>query len=218
MFWGKKSTKEGEIKEKLSGPREIPGPVQNYLIAEKKLDPDLVQLLRALVRKSVTGEKSFNIRIFDPSDALAKKKAVKDYTSLDESPDLIIYAGWFDEGSKQVKMEEKKVVNWDTTIFTPAEIQQKIEALREPGSSVFFYMARGVKHGGPLGMGAAVVQVNPNYPAKEQKKYIAYVVDVIDTQPVENGKVFYDSDKLKDIVRWISGGHRKRSNIYDRYD
>ena len=170
MFWGKKSTKEEEKKEKLSGPKEIPGPVQNYLVAERKMNPDLVKLLKAVVRKGPNGETAFNIRVFDESEALAKKVQVKDYTSLDERPDLIIYEGWFDEGSKQVKLEEKKRVSWDTTIFTQAEIQQKIEALSEPGSTVFFYMARGSAHGGPLGMGAAVIEHNPNYPGKKQRR------------------------------------------------
>jgi hypothetical protein len=209
MFWGKKSAKEEEKKEKLSGPKEIPGPVRNYLAAERKMDPDLVKLLKAVERKSTTGA-TFNIRVFDDSEAIAKKVQVKDYTSLDECPDLIIYEGWFDEGAKQVKLEEKKKVNWDTPIFTQAEIQQKIEALKEPGNTVFFYTARGGKHGGPLGMGAAVIELNPNYPGKKQKKYIVYTADVIDMQPVGKGDKIFDSDKPKDIARWIKGTHHKR--------
>ena len=125
MFWGKKSTKEEEKKEKLSGPKEIPGLVRNYLAAERKMDPDLVKLLKAVERKSTTGA-TFNIRVFDDSEAIARKVQVKDYTSLDECPDLIIYEWWFDERAKQVKLEEKKKINWDTPIFTQAEIQQKI--------------------------------------------------------------------------------------------
>jgi hypothetical protein len=210
MFWGKKSAKEEEKKEKLSGPKEIPGPVRNYLVAERKMDPDLVNLLKAVVRKSATGETAFNIRVFDESEAIAKKVQVKDYTSLDECPDLIIYEGWFDEGAKQVKLEEKKKVNWDTTIFTQAEIQQKIEALKEPGNTVFFYTARGGQHGGPLGMGAAVIELNPNYPGKKQKKYIVYTADVIDMQPVGKGQKLFDSDKPKNIARWIKDAHHKR--------
>jgi hypothetical protein len=84
MLWGKKSAKEEEKKEKLSGPREIPEPVQNYLVTERKMDPDLVKLLKAVIRKSETGEAPLNIRVFDNSEALAKKVQVKDYTSLDE--------------------------------------------------------------------------------------------------------------------------------------
>lgn len=206
MFWGKKSAKrEG----KLSGPKEIPGPVRNYLVAERKMDPDLVALLKVVERKSTTGA-IFNIRVFDDSEAIAKKVQVKDYTSLDECPDLIIYEGWFDEGAKQVKLEEKKKVNWDTPIFTEAEIQQKIEGLKEPGNTVFFYTGRGNKHGGPLGMGAAVIELNPNYPGKKHKKYIVYVVDVIDMQPVGKGPKFFDSDKPKDIARWVKTAHHKR--------
>jgi hypothetical protein len=206
MFWGKKSAKE---EGKLSGPKEIPGPVQNYLVAERKIDPDLVKLLKAVERKSATGA-GFDIRVFDDSEAIAKKVQVKDYTSLDECPDLIIYEGWFDEGAKQVKLEEKKKVNWDTPIFTQAEIQQKIEALKEPGNTVFFYTARGGKHGGPLGMGAAVIELNSNYPGKKQKKYIVYTADVIDMQPVGKGEKIFDSDKPKDIARWVKDAHHKR--------
>ena len=209
LFW-KRKAKQEEKKEKLSSPQEIPGLVGNYLTAERKMDPDLVKLLKAVVRKSPTGERAFNIRVFDESEALAKKVQVKDYTSLDEWQDLIIYEGLFDEGSKQVKLEEKKKVNWDTTIFTQAEIQQKIEALSEPGGTVFFYMARGPSHGGPLGMGAAVVEINPNYPGKKQKKYILYQADVIDMQPVGKGQKLFDSDKLKDVAHWIKDAHYKR--------
>jgi len=207
MFWGKKSAKE---EEKLRGPQVIPEVVQRHLVAERKMDPDLVKLLKAVVRKSATGETAFNIRVFDESEGIAKKLQVKDYTSLDERQDLIIYEGWFDEGSKQVKLEEKKRVSWNTTIFTQAEIQQKIEALSEPGSTVFFYRARGSSHGGPLGMGAAVIELNPNFPGKKQKRYIIYAADVIDMQPVDKGQKVFDSDKPKDIARWVKDAHHKR--------
>jgi hypothetical protein len=204
--WGKKSEKE----EKLAAPREIPGPVQNYLVVERKMDPDLVKLLKAVIRKSETGEAPLNIRVFDNSEAIAKKVQVKDYASLDEHPDLMLYEGWFDERSKQVKLEEKKEVNWDTTIFTQAEIQQKIEALREPGDLVFFYMARGTVYGGPLGMGAAVIELNPNDPGTKHKKYIMYAADVIDMKPVGKGQLIFSSDKPTKIARWVKDGHDKR--------
>ncbi len=207
-FWGKKS--EEEKKEKLARPIDIPGPVQNYLVAERKMDPNLVKLIKAVIRKSETGEAPLHIRIFDNSEAIAKKVQVKDYASLDEHPDLTLYEGWFDERSKQVKLEEKKQVNWDTPILTHAEIQQKIEALREPGDLVFFYMARGTVYGGPLGMGAAVIELNPNYPDKKQKKYIIYAADVIDMKPVGKGQLIFSSDKPAHIARWVKDGHDKR--------
>lgn len=207
MFWGKHSAKE---EEKLQGPQAIPGIVQNHLVGERKMDPDLVKLLKAVVRKNATGERAFHIRIFDEQEGLAKNVQVKDYTSLDECPELVIYEGWFDEGSKQVKLEEKKKVGWDTPVFTQAEIEQKIEALSEPGGTVFFYRARGSAHGGPFGMGASVIELNPSYPGKKQKRYIIYVADVIDMQPKGKGEKVFDSDKPKHIAAWVKDGHHKR--------
>ena len=206
MLWNKKSAEE---KTKPLGPKEIPKPVQDYLVAERKMDPDLMKLLKAVERKSATGTTS-DIRVFDDSEAKAKRVEVKDYTSLDERPDLIIYEGWFDEGEKQVKLENKKKVSWDTPILTQAEIQQKIEALKEPGDSVFFYMAKGSNHGGPLGMGAVVIEQDPNDPGKKQKKYIVYTANVIDMQPVGKGSKLWDSTKPKRIAGWIKDGHHKR--------
>ena len=183
MFWGKESVKEEAKKEKLPGPQAIPGLVQKHLVAERQMDPVFVRLLKAVVLKSATQETGLNIRVFDDTEALGKKVEVKDYTSLDEHPDLIIYDGWFDEGSKQVKLEEKKRVTSDTTIFTEAEILQKIEALKEPGSTVFFYMASGGSHGGPLGIGAAVIELNPDYPGKHHDFQTCITLD----PPEESG-------------------------------
>jgi hypothetical protein len=206
MFWGKKSANE---EGKLSRPKEIPGPVQNYLVVERKMDPDLVKLLKAVERKGTTGA-TVTIRVFDESESMARKVVVDDYTSLDECPDLILYEGWFDEGAKQVNLEEKKKVNWDTPILSQAEIQEKIEALTELGNTVFFYATVGARHGGPLGMGAAVIELNPNYPGKKQKKYNLFTADVIDMQPVVVGDKAFDSDKPKDIASWVKNLHRKR--------
>jgi hypothetical protein len=228
MFWRKKqvagATQTAGVKpsaakveaalkpkvEKLPGPRQIPGLVEKHIIAEYKMDPELVRILKAVVRTRSTEEEVFNIRVFDESEALAKNIQVKDYISLDEHPDLIIYEGWFDEKSKRVELEEKKKVSSDTTIFTEAEIQQRIEALGEPDSSVFFYQAQGSAHGGPLGMGAAVVELNPNYLEKKGGKYNIYTADVVDMQPVGKGQKLFDSNKPKDIARWIKESHHKR--------
>jgi len=210
MFWGKKSAKEEVNKEKLTGPQAIPDLIQKHLATEWKMNPDLVNLLKALLRKNPNGEKSFHIRIFDELEAKAKKVQVKDYTSLEEHPDLTIYEGQVDEAARQVNLEEKKKVIWDVPLFTQEEIQKKIEALPEPGSSVFFYQARGVGAGGPLGMGASIIELNPKYPGKMQKKYIVYSANVIDMQPAGKGQKLFDSDKPKEIASWVKERHLKR--------
>jgi len=197
--------------EKLPGPKPIPSLVEKHLIAEYKMDPDLVRILKAVVRRSPKAEKAFDCRIFDQSEAEASELQIKDYTSLDEHPELILYEGWFDDGTKRVELEEKKKLIYDVPLFTETEIQQKIEALTEPGSTVFFYQARGPAAGGPLGRGAAIVELNPNYPAKKGKKYIIYTTNVVGMEPVANKQKLYDSNKPKDIAKWVKEAHHKRA-------
>jgi hypothetical protein len=196
--------------EKLRGPQAIPELVQKYLVVGWKMDPDLANALKAVTRKSTSQEGPLDIRVFDESEALAKNVKVENYRSLDEYQDLIAYEGWVDSKSKRVGLEEKKRISSDTTIFTEAEILNKIEELSEPGSTVFFYMARGGNHGGPLGMGAAVVELNPSYLQKKGKRYNIYTADVVDMQPVGKGQKLWDSDKAKEIAKWVKDAHHKR--------
>ena len=213
MFGKKKAVMEKPSQpkvEKLSGPRPISGLVSKHLIAEYRMEPDLAQILKAVARRSLKAEKALDCRIYDGSEAEASEVQIKDYTSLDGHPELILYEGWFDEGSKHVELEERKRVSYDVPLFTEAEIQQKIEALSEPGSSVFFYQARGPARGGPLGMGAAVVELNPSYSEKRGKKYNIYTSDVVDMQPAGKRQKLFDSNKPKDIARWIKDSHHKR--------
>lgn len=215
MFGFKKSGNAGatttKVKvDKLPRPREIPGLVQNHLVGEKKMNPDIAQVLKAVVRKRQNGQEGFNIRIFDESDAIANKIEIKNYTSLDEHPNLVLYDGWFDESSKKLELVEKNKISQDTTIFSQEEVQQKIEELSEPGSTVFFYMARGPSNGGPLGRGASVVELSPQIQGKKQKKYTLYCVDVVNMRPVNKGDKLFDSDKVKDIAKWIKEAHHKR--------
>lgn len=205
MFWKLKKEQEN-----LQKPQAIPSLVQKHLVTERKLSFDLVALLKAVIRNRIPGEIEFDIRIFDESEALAQKVQVISYSTLDEHPDLTLYEGWFNEVSLQVELQEKKKVNWDTPIFTEAEIRQKIEALSEPGSIVFFYQARGNTHGGPLGKGASVIELNPNYLEKKEKKYNIYATDVVYMQPVGKGQKLCDSDNPRDIARWVKDMHLKR--------
>jgi hypothetical protein len=196
--------------EKLPGPRPIPGLVLKHLIAEYRVEPDLAQILKAVVRRSPKAEKAFDCRIYDGSEAEASEVQIKDYTSLDGHPELTLYEGWFDEGLKRVELEEKRRVSYDVPLFTGAEIQQKIEALSEPGSAVFFYQARGPAVGGPLGRGAAIVELNPNYAAQKGRKYIIYTTNVVGMEPVSRKQKLFDSNKPEEIAKWVAEAHHRR--------
>ena len=94
--------------DKLPGPKEIPELVGRHLVVEKNKDPDWVWHLRAVVRKSPRAKKAFDVRVFDDNKVVQKKVKVKDWTTFDQHPDLILYEGWFDKDSMRVELEEKK--------------------------------------------------------------------------------------------------------------
>jgi hypothetical protein len=204
MFWKKKGDTTGA--EKLSGPRACPSIVQQKLVNDKKVDSDFAPLLKAVVCKKEGTV--FNIRIYDEADAMARKVEVKNYTSLDGKPEVLIFEGSYDETAKKADLVEKKPFFWNTPIFTEAEIKQKIEALTQPGSTVFFYQARGGQNGGPLGKGAVIVELNPT--PDKGKKYNVNVADIIDMQPIGSGQKMFATNKAKDAANWIAQLHQRR--------
>lgn len=202
--------KQEEVKvEKLPGPKEIPEIVAKHLTDQMKMTPMYVQFLKAVMYPDSRSKDAFKIRVFDESETEVKKIKVQNYVTLDQYPGLILYEGWFDKKTKQVELEEKRKLP-DVPIFTEAEIQQKIEALNKPGETVLFYTARGPAIGGPLGRGAAIIELNPNYPEKKQKKYNVYMANVDGMEPVDKGQKLFDSDKSKDLTKWIKESHHKR--------
>lgn len=95
--------------EKLPGPQEIPELAGRHLVVVKKKSPDWVWHLKAVVRKNPErGKKAFDVRVFDEAMVGAKRVKIKDWTTFDEHPDLILYEGWFDRESLAVELEERK--------------------------------------------------------------------------------------------------------------
>ncbi|MDP2932412.1 MAG: hypothetical protein Q8O05_07960 [Chloroflexota bacterium] len=99
--------------------------------------------------------------------------------------------------------------NEEAKVFTKQEIQAQIEALKELGSTVSFYLAGSSASGGPFGRGAVIIEVNPNLLGKKQKKYNTYIVNVDGTQLQPKGEVFFGSDKPKDLASWVKDRHYK---------
>jgi hypothetical protein len=207
MFWKKKSSDTAQA-EKMPGPQPVTESVIKTLSAEWKLDPEVAKLLKMAVHRNASGPAS--MRIFDESDCLANGVQVKTFATLDERADLILFEGTFDEGTKKVELAEKKKASLDVPILSEQEILQKIEGLTQPGSTVFFYQAQGSQHGGPLGMGATIIELNPAFPGKKQKKYNVYGSDVVNMQPVNQSQKMFDSDKAKELAKWVKTGLHKR--------
>lgn len=76
--------------------------------SEAEPGPDWVWKLKSVVRPRRGSKDACEFRVFDEAQVAAKGVTVKDYNSLDEHPDLILYQGWFDEKSGTVRIEREK--------------------------------------------------------------------------------------------------------------
>ncbi len=124
MFWKKKqmtttpagvtsATEKPEVSpaskaEKYSGPKELPELVGRHLVTNMKKDPDWVWHLKAVVRESPKAKKAFEVRVFDEASVAQQKVKVKDWTTFDQHPNLIMYEGWFDKEALTAELEAKK--------------------------------------------------------------------------------------------------------------
>jgi hypothetical protein len=204
MFWKKK-----DKAEKSSAPRDIPEFVQKYLTSENKISANILPFLKAVMKERSNEDKVTDIRIFDPSDAEARKINVTNYDVLTSNPNMIIGEGWMDQANKKADIALKTKYEMPQ-LFTQDEILRQIESLQTPGSSVFFFMAAGTGAGGPLGRGAAVVRLNDNKDEKKKHKYLISGVSIFDGKPQGEESPIFGSNKSKEIAKWVAEGHRTR--------
>jgi hypothetical protein len=108
-FWKKRpETVElsNEKEEKLSKPQDIPEAVGRSLVVDLGKDPDWVWRLRSVVRRQAEKYR-YDVRVFDEMQAGARGVRVRDYTTLDEHPDLILFEGWYDKKSHIANIGER---------------------------------------------------------------------------------------------------------------
>lgn len=75
------------------GPKEIPQWAYPFLVLSLKADPDRLSLLKCVEQLDYLETRPVTlIRIFDPGSA--RSAAIKDFASLDQHPELILYEGY----------------------------------------------------------------------------------------------------------------------------
>jgi hypothetical protein len=155
-------------------------------------------------------EKVFDYRIFDNAEAEALNFVGKDYSALNIHPELILYEGWIDEDSFHMEMKEKRGIIDNIPLLTKDEIKKEIEALSEPGSSLYFFQAHGSAYGGPLGKGALIVELNPAFKERKVSKYIIYKSNMVGKILVGERRRLWRSDSAEKTAELIMVGHHKR--------
>lgn len=103
MFWKREKGKEGEVK--LPGPKSIPDLPGRHMVLEEKRDPNWVWNLKGVVRPAGAKEE-FYCRVFNPAQVAQAGVEVKDWTSLDDHPDLILWEGYFNKKTNVVRREK----------------------------------------------------------------------------------------------------------------
>jgi hypothetical protein len=89
------------------GPKDIPPLVYVYIVTTLEVPAENLTGLRSVLKTGFWEDKPVTfIRIYDPR-VNEEAWQVKDFTSLDEHPDLILYEGYWEKGSDHVYLERK---------------------------------------------------------------------------------------------------------------
>jgi hypothetical protein len=209
-MFGNKNKENEKWQVKLPSPCEIPSLVKSYMLNTYKVDVDAPNFLQAVLRPDgEKKDKSFDIRVFDPDEAMAIDYKIKDYTSLDTSPELIFYEGRYAEKLKTCSLVEKRKPDFNIELLTEEKISADIESIKEPGNSVYFYTSSGPSSGGPLGRGAAIIELQPVQPGKKPR-YKIYSSNVVEMKPVSKRVQVFESNNTCDLAKWVKSQHVKR--------
>jgi hypothetical protein len=204
MAWGKKD----DTKKRMSGPKAIPEKIARYIVGEIKEDARWLSFLMSVTRYHE--DNTQEIRIYDPGEAEAARVQVSNYEALDTHPELVIFELVTDAKMEKIDLKERKMVLHSIPILSQDQIQARLEALGNGTKSAIFFTAAGPNAGGPLGRGCAIVDLNPEFPAKSNKKYIISTDDVLNMQPVGRKVKLWDSQKAKDVASWLMQTQRER--------
>ena len=89
------------------GPQDIPGWVYLHLVTTLKVPPENLVGLRCVQQVGFREGKQVTFtRIYDPH-ASEEAWQVKNFTSLDQHPELILYEGCWETGSDRVYLQGK---------------------------------------------------------------------------------------------------------------
>ena len=103
-FWKKSGSDEPGKPKKHPRPKELPDAVGRKLVVNLKIDPDEAWALRYVSRPSDIKPGTQDFRLFSPNRAAKAGLNVRDWFSLDDHSDLILYEGHYDRSSQTVDL------------------------------------------------------------------------------------------------------------------
>lgn len=103
-FWKKEGVENAAKAKKNAKPKELPQAVGRKLIVDLQIDPDEAWSLRYVGRPSEVNTGIQDFRLYDPAKAARVDLLVKEWHSLDDHPDLILYEGQYDKSGMVVDL------------------------------------------------------------------------------------------------------------------
>ena len=106
-FWKTENINDQSLSQQSSNlpkPKDLPNRVGIHLVTHLKLDPDWVWTLKGVVRPT-TEKQNFEIRIFDPQEAVISDVKVTNFNTLDDFPEMILFAGCFNTNTGWVDIK-----------------------------------------------------------------------------------------------------------------
>jgi len=107
-FWKRSASNNDAVittTVKLPGPKELPSQIGRFLVTHEKLDPDYVWNLNCVVRPIADHRGWFDFRVFSLSDAGNARVKVKNFTCLDDHPELILYKGRYNKDGQKPELD-----------------------------------------------------------------------------------------------------------------
>ena len=108
-FWQKKDNQtlaSSKAGKKLPRPKDLPYEVGRHLVVADGYSPDWVWQLQSTLKPRENSAQTVDFRVFDPESAVEMHVSVRDYSTLDHHPELILFEGWFDRKSGAVQIDK----------------------------------------------------------------------------------------------------------------
>lgn len=107
-FWRKNDSAAGASggkAQKIIKPRDLPQAVGRHLVVVEELEPDWAWSLKCVLRPKDDAKKTFDIRIFRSETTAQHGVTVRDYASLDNHMELVIFEGSYNKETGTVQLQ-----------------------------------------------------------------------------------------------------------------
>ena len=106
-FWKRSAQAQGGGGVKLPGPKELPQQVGRQLVVTMREDPDWVWNLRSVSKPREGDANTLDIRIYSPAAVVEAGITVRNYHSLDDHGDLILFEGYYGKKTPVAHLEKR---------------------------------------------------------------------------------------------------------------